>query len=112
MHNKCIFMAQNLSNIIKVLLIAICLIIPCGMVAQENSSLLEMEQNQIVVTVSRTHLQVKNAEGKVLEIFSLIGEKVYTQRIESESRTYELSQLHKGYYIVKIGKFTRKIYLH
>lgn len=105
-------MAQNLLNIIKVLLIAVCLAIPCGMMAQDNSSQPEMEQNQIVVTISKTYLQVKHAEGNVLEIFSLIGEKVYTQRIESDSKTYELSQLHKGYYIVKIGKLTRKIYLH
>ena len=90
-----------------------CLSMPAMMVAQEaQQSPVEMEQNQTAIVVSGSNLRVKNAEGMVLEIFSLTGEKVYTQRIEGSSKSFDLANLQRGYYIIKIGKFTRKIYLH
>jgi len=70
----------------------------------------EMEQVQISVTNGST-IQVKNGEGEVLEVFSITGEKVYTQRIDSPSKSYELSNLPKGCYLVRVGKVTRKVYL-
>ena len=91
----------------------ICLSMPLTMMAEDvQQSPIEMEQNQIAIAVSGSNLRVKNAEGLVMEIFSLTGEKVYTQRIDSSSKSFDLGNLQRGYYIVKIGKFTRKIYLH
>ena len=72
----------------------------------------QMEQNQITITVSGSSIRVKNADGQTLEIYGITGEKVYSQVIDSTSKIFELSQLQRGYYIVKIGKFTRKVYLH
>ena len=47
-----------------------------------QQSQVEMEQNQITISVSGSNLRVKNADGLVLgRYFSLTGEKVYTQRI-------------------------------
>ncbi|MCH5175571.1 MAG: T9SS type A sorting domain-containing protein [Prevotellaceae bacterium] len=105
-------MVKSLRNTIKLLLITCCLYVPAIMSAQDvQNSQIETEQQQITVTVSDANLRVKNAEGLAIEIFSLTGEKVYSQRIESPSKSIELSHLQRGFYIVKIGKYTRKIYL-
>lgn len=105
-------MAKSLHKTLKALLIVCCLSVPAMAAAQDvQHSQIEMEQQQITVTVSDANLRVKNAEGLVIEIFNLTGEKVYTQRIESSSKSIELSHLQRGFYIVKIGKYTRKIYL-
>lgn len=104
-------MIKSLHNILKTFLIACSLFVSMAMSAQDvQHSQIEMEQ-QITVTVSDANLRVKNAEGLVIEIFSLTGEKVYSQRIESASKSIELSHLQRGFYIVKIGKYTRKIYI-
>ncbi len=106
-------MVQSVLHIGKVLLLMVCLSMPVSLMAQDvQQSQMEMEQNQITISVSSSCLRVKNAEGLVLEVFSLTGEKVYSQRIEGQSKSFELGQLPRGYYIVKVGKFTRKIYLH
>jgi len=70
----------------------------------------ETEQVQISVTNGST-VQVKFAEGMMLEVYSITGEKVYAQRVDSPSKSFEFSNLPKGCYIVKVGKVTRKVYL-
>lgn len=105
-------MVKSLHKTLKVLLIMACLSLPTTIMAQDiQQTPIEMEQNQISIVVSGSNLRVKNAEGHVLEIFSLTGEKVYTQHIEGSSKSFDLSQMQRGCYIVKIGKFTRKIYI-
>ncbi|MBP5375573.1 MAG: T9SS type A sorting domain-containing protein [Bacteroidaceae bacterium] len=87
--------------------------VPVTMMAEsEEIQDSQMEQNQITITVSGSSIRVKNADGQTLEIYGITGEKVYSQVIDSTSKIFELSQLQRGYYIVKIGKFTRKVYLH
>ncbi len=89
--------------------------VPATMMAETEeiqNSQIEMEQNQVTIAVSGSTIRVKNAEGQVLEIYGLTGEKLYTQNIDSASKTFDLGQLQRGFYIVKIGKFTRKVYLH
>ena len=106
-------MVKSLHNTFKILLLMICLSMPAAMMAQDiQQSQVEMEQNQINISVSGSCIRVKNADGLVMEVFNLTGEKVFTQRIEGASKAVELGQMQRGYYIVKIGKFTRKIYLH
>jgi len=46
----------------------------------------------------------------VLEIYNIMGMKVYSRRIKAGTNEYALS-LTKGYYIIKIGKITKKIAL-
>lgn len=106
-------MVISLHKTLKVLLVMACLASPAAMMAQDvQQSQVEMEQNQVTITIVGYTLRVKNAEGLTLEIYNLTGGKEYTQHIESASKAVNLSQLQPGYYIVKIGKFTRKIYLH
>ena len=106
-------MVKLLHNTLKVLLLTVCMSMPVAMMAQDvQQSQVEMEQNQINISVSGSCIRVKNADGLVMEVFNLTGEKVFTQRIEGASKAVELGQMQRGYYIVKIGKFTPKIYLH
>ena len=89
--------------------------VPATMFAETEeiqNSQIEMEQNPISITVSGSTIRVKNAEGQVLEVYSITGDKIYTQNIDSASKTFEFGQFQRGVYIVKIGKFTRKVYLH
>ncbi|MBO4430458.1 MAG: T9SS type A sorting domain-containing protein [Bacteroidaceae bacterium] len=109
-------MVKSVLKISKVLLLMVCLSsIPAMLFAETEeiqNSQIEMEQNPISITVSGSTIRVKNAEGQVLEVYSITGDKVYTQNIDSASKTFEFGQLQRGVYIVKIGKFTRKVYLH
>ena len=105
-------MTKPLHNMLQILLLMVCLSAPVAMMAQDvQQSQVEMEQNQISISVNGSNLRVKNADGLVIEIFSLTGEKVYNQLIEGSSKTIGLAHLQRGYYIVRIGKFTRKIYV-
>ncbi|MBQ0023626.1 MAG: T9SS type A sorting domain-containing protein [Prevotellaceae bacterium] len=105
-------MKKSLHINILMILFAACFAMPVAMNAQDiQRNQVEMEQNQINVIANESNLRVKNADGLVIEIYSLTGEKVYTQRIEGQSKSIDLAHLQKGYYIVKIGKFTRKVYL-
>ena len=63
------------------------------------------------IVVKGSNLSVYNAEGSVLEIFSLTGAKVATIRIDSNEKTINLS-LKKGCYILKVNKVVRKISIH
>ncbi len=47
-------------------------------------------------------------EDGILEIYNIMGVKVYNRRVKAGTNQYILS-LPKGYYIIKIGKLTRKI---
>lgn len=90
----------------------VCLAVPAVSFADDNpKAQTEMNANPISVTVSESTLKVKNAEGCIIHLFSLTGEEIITQRIDSQTKLIDLANLQRGVYIVKIGKFTRKIYL-
>ena len=112
-------MAKTLHNLSKLLLLTACFAMPTAMMANTKAeteeafySQVEVEVNKVEISISGSTLQVKNAEGQAVEIFNLIGEKVYTQSIDSSSKSINLSNLQRGYYIVRVGKFSRKVYLH
>lgn len=68
----------------------------------------EMEQIQINL-LSGNVLNVKNAEGLTIEIYNITGEKISTNKIDSNNKSIDIDQLQKGWYIVKVGKISRKI---
>ncbi len=76
-----------------------------------QKSEIENEQHNVTITVYESTINVKNAAQMVLEIYNIAGIKVNTQRIDSQDKTIELSNLSKGCYILKIGKIVRKVYL-
>src|SRR5690554_4817259 len=66
-------------------------------------------QDSLSVKFSGSRLIVENLpKDNVLEVYNIMGTKVYTRRINSGTNEYQLT-LPRGYYIIKIGKFTKKI---
>ena len=72
--------------------------------AQEEKNEPETELSATSIVVKGSTLSVYNANGNILEIFSLI-------RIDSNEKTVDLS-LKKGCYILKVNKVVRKISIH
>ena len=105
-------MTKTLRYTIFATLFTIFACMPTQMMAQDmQKPQIENEQNEISLSVTNSTLHIKNAEHMVLEVFSITGAKVYSIRIDSQSRNVDLDNLNKGCYIVRIGKFTRKIYI-
>lgn len=105
-------MSKTIHRIAFILLAAALAFAPAKSMAQDvQKTPVEAEQNSISVTVTESTLHIKNAEHMVLEVFSITGNKVYTTRIDSSSKNIDLDSLAKGCYIVRIGKYTRKVYL-
>lgn len=71
----------------------------------------EQELKEIVITVNNATLKVKNADKMTLEVYNMAGMKVASLHIDSPEKTFELEQLPKGCYIVRVGKVARKVYL-
>ena len=70
---------------------------------------MEEEVKQTEILYAGNRLIVKNLEqDSVLEIYSIVGVKVYSIEIRAGSNEYPI-QLPKGYYIVRIGKHSKKI---
>lgn len=76
--------------------------------AQEEKKGVETELTATSITVKGSTLSVHNANGSLLEIFSLTGVKVASIRIDSDEENINLT-LKKGCYILKINKVVRKI---
>jgi hypothetical protein len=68
------------------------------------------DNEQPMVSISDTNrLYVQNVkQGDVLQVFSIVGIKVYETKLESASKEVALN-VPKGYYIVKIANTVRKI---
>ncbi len=66
-------------------------------------------EDSISVSISDNRLIIENLpKDNILEIFNIMGVKVYTRRLKAGTNEYQIS-LPRGYYIIKIGKFTKKI---
>ena len=64
--------------------------------------------DDITITVSGQTVTVTGAQGKTLEVVSLTGRRIMTEKIESPAQKIELN-VPKGCYILKIGKVVRKV---
>lgn len=78
----------------------------------QNKSTLEVNktfQDSVIIKMADNRLIIENLpKDDILEIFNIMGVKVYNQRVKAGSNEYILS-IPKGYYILKIGKLTKKI---
>ena len=105
-------MKNNIRHIITAAILAMFVAWPAQSYAQDVKQGIETEQQSISVQmINNSVLQIKNAEHMVVEIFSITGEKVYTARIDGQAKQVDLGCLPKGIYVVKVGKFTRKVYV-
>lgn len=66
------------------------------------------ETSDINVVVSGNTLRVTGAAKQTLTVYYLIGGKVASYAIDSDDQTINTG-LSKGVYLVKVGKFVRKI---
>ena len=75
--------------------------------SRQNSQSISQDSLKVVITENR--LIVENLpKDNILEIYNIMGVKVFTRRLKSGTNEYHIS-LPRGYYIIKIGKFTKKI---
>lgn len=84
-----------------------------GISAQDRNNRVVMEESvpETKITLAENRLVIENLpKDAVLEVFSIVGVKVYTQKIKAGTNEYQLN-LPKGYYIIRIGDLAKKILL-
>lgn len=75
----------------------------------EKSVMERPATDTISIKLSENRLTIENLpKDDILEIYNIMGVKVFTRRVKAGTNEYTLS-LSKGFYILKIGKFTKKI---
>lgn len=81
-----------------------------SLLSQENPRRSIMETPEKVnIKLSENRLTIENLpKDNILEIYNIMGVKVYSRRVKAGTNEYLLS-LSKGFYILKIGKITKKI---
>ena len=78
---------------------------------RSHSFVMEDPTEQTEILMAGNRLIVKNLpEDGVLEIYSIVGVKVYSREIKAGTNEYPVN-LPKGYYIIRIGKLAKKIAL-
>ncbi len=80
------------------------------MVMEMNMGIAEQieQERSISMTVVGNSVQVTGANGMTLEVVSLTGRHVASYKIDSPAQHIDLN-LSKGCYILKVGKFVRKV---
>ena len=64
---------------------------------------------KVNIKLSENRLTIENLpKDDILEIYNIMGVKVFSRRVKAGTNEYTLS-LPKGFYILKIGKITKKI---
>ncbi|GJG27133.1 MULTISPECIES: T9SS type A sorting domain-containing protein [Segatella] len=69
----------------------------------------DIDANDVTISVRGEILHVFNASGQVVHIYNLAGVCVGTYRVESNEKQFNLSNLTRGCYIIKVGKTVRKV---
>lgn len=64
--------------------------------------------DEVRLVVNGQNVRVQNAQGAVLEVFSITGTKVSSVRIDSADKSFSLN-LTRGCYIVKVKNIVRKV---
>ncbi|MDO5522959.1 MAG: T9SS type A sorting domain-containing protein [Bacteroidia bacterium] len=78
---------------------------------QKQEVVMEEVVPETTIKVSENRLIIENLpKDGVLEVFSIVGVKVYTRKVKAGTNEYQID-LPKGYYIVRIGEFVKKILL-
>ena len=90
------------------------LMIPASMLKASEMADYAIEQaidEEITIAINGQSVTISGAQGQTLEVISLTERKVMTVKIESPAQRIDLN-VPKGCYILKIGKFVRKVSLH
>jgi hypothetical protein len=83
--------------------------VPVSAQGDPEGFVMEEPQTETKIKFFDNRIVIENLpKDDVLEIFNIMGVKVYSRRIHAGTNEYTLS-LPKGYYIIKIGKITKKV---
>lgn len=97
----------------KILFILALSIVAVPAVAMDDNGHVQVEQDNQTASISYdgSKVTVKNAEGCSLTIYDITGKPLVQEKVASQSFTLSLANLPKGYYIVKVGNISRKVYV-
>lgn len=77
----------------------------------QNDMILTEYEQETKISFSDNRLIIENLQqDSILEVFSIVGVKVYSIKIKAGSNEYPIN-LPKGYYIIRIGNIAKKIAL-
>ena len=94
-----------LSTIFAGILMFVC---PVSATASQGVEIVDNSVQGVSIVYSSSILRVTGAEGEVMQVYNVAGVRVMSVKVEGADKSYELS-LPKGCYIVKVGKYVRKI---
>ena len=102
-----------MTNMVKKILLiglvsALFLCVPISSRAQSTKAAIEDVQSSIAISFNESTLHITGATGMTLQIYNITGVSIGQVKIDSADKHIELN-LQKGCYILKIGKFVRKI---
>ena len=82
---------------------------PCVSGTIVNTNLNEIpKSNEAEISFSQNILHITGGVGQVVYIYNVTGVCVMSMRVDSNDKRFDLN-LHRGCYIVKVGKTVRKI---
>lgn len=84
------------------------LVCPVSATASQSVEIVDNSVQGVSIVYSSSILRVTGAEGEVMQVYNVAGVRVMSVKVEGADKSYELS-LPKGCYIVKVGKYVRKI---
>ncbi len=97
-------------SLLSILIATVCLLgVPTVVMASQMLELIEVEQIQPTLNISGGTLRVSGANDQVLQIYNIAGVCIFTAKIDSNDKTFDLKDFAKGCYIIKVGKITRKV---
>lgn len=105
-------MDKLLHKILFVLTLSIAAVPAMAMEDNNNHTQIEQENQTASITFDGTTVSVKNAEGHYLYIYDITGKIKESIKITSQSFTLSIANYQKGYYIVKVGNTSRKVYVN
>lgn len=77
----------------------------------QNKDNVEQIKQELKISTSNNRLIVENPDKEtVLEIFSIVGVKVFNVKVNTGTNEFPLN-LPKGYYIIRVGNTAKKIAL-
>lgn len=77
-------------------------------IPNDNAVSVSQAGEEIRLSVSGQNVRVQNAQGEMLEVFSITGTKVASFRIDAADKSVSLN-LTRGCYIVKVKNIVRKV---
>ncbi len=91
------------------IVLAMGVVMPQDVMASANIAAENIRQPKITV-VKESTVRVVDAEGETMYVYDVAGVAVQTVYVDSPDKIVNLG-LHKGCYIVKVGKTVRKIHV-